>query len=210
MPTPFKMDKTKLKQFDLEETDCDNVIETCIYNLLVALGDDPEREGLKGTPDRVRRMYHEVFAGMKLTNSEIAQRYNKCFEEGATGDLVTIADIPIFSYCEHHIALMYNMKVHVGYIPKGKVIGLSKVARIADMVSRRLQLQERIGADIADVLEQVLDTDDIIVVIEGEHSCMTARGIKKPGTKTRTATLRGLFKTDGSLRQEFYSLVSKI
>ena len=152
-------------------------------------------------------MYHEVYAGMKYTNEQLAHKYDKCFEEGATGDLVTIADIPIFSYCEHHLALMYNMKVHVGYLPKGKVIGLSKVARIADMVGKRLQLQERIGADIADILEKILGTSDIIVVIEGEHSCMTARGIKKPGTKTRTATLRGVFKTDSDLRAEFYNLI---
>ena len=184
-------------------------IEKAIKDILVALGDDPDREGLKDTPKRVAKMYNEVFEGMCYTNDEIAEKFNKCFEDGATGDLVTIADIPIFSYCEHHIALMYNMKVHVGYLPKGKVIGLSKVARIADMVGKRLQLQERIGADIAEVLEKVLGTDDIIVVIEGEHSCMTARGVKKPGTRTRTATLRGLFKTDSSLRQEFYNLIGK-
>ena len=184
-------------------------IEKAIKDILVALGDDPDREGLKDTPKRVAKMYNEVFEGMCYTNDEIAEKFNKCFEDGATGDLVTIADIPIFSYCEHHIALMYNMKVHVGYLPKGKVIGLSKVARIADMVGKRLQLQERIGADIAEVLEKVLGTDDIIVVIEGEHSCMTARGVKKPGTRTKTATLRGLFKTDSSLRQEFYNLIGK-
>jgi len=182
-------------------------IQEAVKTILVALGDNPDREGLKDTPKRVAKMYAEVFEGMCYTNDEIAEKFNKCFEDGATGDLVTIADIPIFSYCEHHLALMYNMKVHVGYLPKGKVIGLSKVARIADMVGKRLQLQERIGADIADVLEKILGTDDIIVVIEGEHSCMTARGIKKPGTKTRTATLRGVFKTDSDLRNEFYSLV---
>lgn len=182
-------------------------IQEAIKTILVALGDDPDREGLKDTPKRVAKMYAEVFEGMCYTNAEIAEMFNKCFEEGATGDLVTIADIPIFSYCEHHMALMYNLKVHVGYLPKGKVIGLSKVARIADMVGKRLQLQERIGADIAEVLEMVVGTDDIIVVIEGEHSCMTARGIKKPGTKTRTATLRGVFKTDSDLRAEFYNLI---
>lgn len=183
-------------------------IEKSIKDILIALGDDPDREGLRDTPKRVAKMYAEVFEGMCYTNDEIAGMFNKCFTEGATGDLVTVADIPIFSYCEHHIALMYNMKVHVGYLPRGKVIGLSKIARIADMVGKRLQLQERIGADIADVLEKVLDTDDIIVVIEGEHSCMTARGIKKPGTMTRTATIRGVFKTDSDLRSEFYNLVS--
>ena len=209
MPVPFKMDRSKLIEIDIKEDDCDDVLEACIHNILVALGDDPYREGLKDTPLRVRKMYHEVYAGMKYTNEELAHKYDKCFEEGATGDLVTIADIPIFSYCEHHLALMYNMKVHVGYLPKGKVIGLSKVARIADMVGKRLQLQERIGADIADILEKILGTSDIIVVIEGEHSCMTARGIRKPGTKTRTATLRGVFKTDSDPRSEFYNLVQK-
>lgn len=184
-----------------------DAIQQAVKQILVALGDDPEREGLKDTPERVAKMYAEVFEGMCYTNDEIAEKFDKCFEEGATGDLVTIADIPIFSYCEHHIALMYNMRVHVGYIPSGKVIGLSKVARIADMVGKRLQLQERIGADIADILEKILGTDDIIVVIEGEHSCMTARGIKKPGTRTRTATIRGKFKYDSDLRSEFYSLV---
>jgi len=192
-----------MKQIDTE------AIQEAVKTILVALGDDPDREGLKDTPKRVAKMYAEVFEGMCYTNDEIADMFNKCFEEGATGDLVTIADIPIFSYCEHHLALMYNMKVHVGYLPKGKVIGLSKVARIADMVGKRLQLQERIGADIAEVLEKVLGTDDIIVVIEGEHSCMTARGIKKPGTKTRTATLRGVFKTDSDLRTEFYNLINQ-
>lgn len=184
-------------------------IEQAVKTILVALGDDPNREGLKDTPKRVAKMYAEVFEGMCYTNEEIANKFSKCFEEGATGDLVTMADIPIFSYCEHHLALMYNMKVHVGYLPKGKVIGLSKIARIADMVGKRLQLQERIGADIAEVLEMILGTDDIIVVIEGEHSCMTARGIKKPGTKTRTATLRGVFKSDSDLRSEFYELINQ-
>lgn len=192
-----------MKQIDTK------AIQEAVKTILVALGDDPNREGLKDTPKRVAKMYAEVFEGMCYTNEEIANKFNKCFEEGATGDLVTIADIPIFSYCEHHLALMYNMKVHVGYLPKGKVIGLSKVARIADMVGKRLQLQERIGADIAEVLELVLGTDDIIVVIEGEHSCMTARGVKKPGTKTRTATLRGVFKTDSDLRSEFYNLINQ-
>lgn len=192
------------------ETDSpEDIVRASIRNLLVVLGDNPDREGLKETPDRVMRMYKEVFEGMQYTNEEIGEMFNKCFEEVETGDLVAIGNIPIFSYCEHHMALMYNMTVHVGYIPNGKVIGLSKVARIADMVSKRLQLQERIGMDIADILQKVLGTKDIIVVIEGEHSCMTARGIKKIGSKTRTSAIRGAFSNDVSLRQEFYSLVGK-
>ena len=187
----------------------DEIIEKCIRNIITVLGDDPDREGLKDTPNRVMRMYKEIYEGMNYDNKEIAEKFNKCFEDVKTGDLVTVGDIPIFSMCEHHLALMYNMRVSVGYIPNGKVIGLSKVARIADMVSKRLQLQERIGADIAEILQMVLDTEDVIVVIDGEHSCMTARGIRKPGTLTRTASIRGRFKTDAQLRQEFYSLISK-
>lgn len=182
-------------------------VEQAVNLLIAALGDDPNREGLKDTPKRVAKMYQEVFEGMCYTNAEIAEMYNKCFEDVQAGDLVTVSDIPIFSYCEHHLALMYNMKVHVGYIPNGKVIGLSKIARIADMVSKRLQLQERIGTDIAEILHMVLETDDIIVVVEGEHSCMTARGIKKPGCRTRTSAIRGAFSDDTKLRQEFYDLV---
>lgn len=184
-------------------------IQEAVKMILEALGDDVNREGLVETPKRVAKMYKEVFEGMQYTNAEIASMFNKCFEDTSFGDLVTVSDIPIFSYCEHHLALMYNMKVHVGYIPNGKVIGLSKIARIADMVGKRLQLQERIGTDIAEVLNMILDTEDIIVVIEGEHSCMTARGIKKPGCKTRTSAIRGAFANDSNLRKEFYDLVIK-
>lgn len=184
------------------------LIENSIYNILLCLGEDPEREGLKETPSRVRRMYTEIFEGINYTNDEIASMYDKCFKDDIkTGDLVTIGHIPCFSYCEHHMALMYNLDISVGYISNDRVVGLSKVARIADMVCKRLQLQERIGSDIADILETVLNTEDIIVVISGEHSCMTARGIKKPGTLTKTATMRGKFDTDHALRSEFYSLI---
>lgn len=184
-----------------------NKIEVAVRMLLEALGDNPDREGLKETPKRVAKMYDEVFEGMKYTNNEIAQKFNKCFEDTTTGDLVVIENIPVFSYCEHHMALMYDMKVSVGYIPNGKVIGLSKVARIADMCAKRLQLQERIGTDIYEVLREILDTDNIIVVIEGSHSCMTARGIKKTGSKTKTACCKGQFFDNIALRQEFYSLI---
>lgn len=184
-----------------------DIIEKSIRNIIACIGDDPDRSGLVETPHRVFKMYEEIFEGMKYSNQDIAKMYNKCFEDITSDDLVTICNIPVFSTCEHHIALMYNMSVSVGYIPHNKVIGLSKVARIADMVCKRLQLQERIGTDIADILQMILDTNNIAVVIEGEHSCMTARGIKKTRTKTRTATLRGQFENDHDLRQEFYSLI---
>lgn len=203
------MNRAALISVDTEHDSSQDVIKKAIRNIIVALGDDPDREGLKETPDRVSRMYAEIYEGMRYTNDEIATMFNKCFEDVETGDLVAVGNIPIFSMCEHHMALMYNMVVHVGYIPRGKVIGLSKIARIADMVAKRLQLQERIGMDIADVLNKVLGTDDIIVVIEGEHSCMTARGIKKIGCKTRTSAIRGAFSDDVSLRQEFYNLVMR-
>ena len=172
-----------------------------VRGLLIALGDDPDREGLKDTPDRVARMYEEVFEGMNYTNHEIAQMFDKTFEEDLTfssenSDFVIVKDIDIFSYCEHHMALMYDMKVSVAYVPNGKVIGLSKIARIADMVSKRLQLQERIGTDIAEIMQEITGSEDVAVLIEGCHSCMTARGIKKTDAKTYTTTLRGRFQTD--------------
>lgn len=186
-----------------------NKVEQAVRMLLEALGDNPEREGLKETPKRVAKMYQEVFEGMCYTNDEIAQMFDKCFEDTTTGDLVVVGNIDVFSYCEHHIALMYDMKVSVGYIPNGRVIGLSKIARIADMCAKRLQLQERIGTDIYDVLRKVLRTDNIIVVIEGSHSCMTARGIKKTNSKTKTACCMGLFRENSDLRTEFYNLIKE-
>ena len=144
---------------------------------------------------------------MRYTNAEIAEKFSKCFDMPDNNDLVVVKDIEVFSYCEHHLALMYNMKVHVGYIPNGKVIGLSKIARICNMAAKRLQLQERLGADIAEILGIVTGSKDIIVVIEGEHSCMTARGIRASGAKTRTAAIRGLFENDSELRSEFYNLI---
>jgi len=182
-------------------------IEKSIREIIIALGDDPDREGLKDTPKRVANMYEEVFEGMNYTNDEIADMFNKTFEEDYysedSKDLVIVKDIEVFSYCEHHMALMYDMKVSVAYIPNGKVIGLSKIARIADMVAKRLQLQERIGNDIADVLQMVTGSEDVAVFIEASHSCMTARGIKNASAKTQTQTLRGQFKTDKDLLARF-------
>lgn len=180
-------------------------IKEHIRGILVALGDDPDREGLLETPERVAKMYEEVFEGMNYTNHEIAEMFGKTFEDkmsfdSDSRDMVVVRDIDVFSFCEHHMALMYDMKVTVAYIPKGKVIGLSKIARIADMVAKRLQLQERIGSDIAEVMQEILGSEDVAVVIEGTHSCMSARGIKKTQATTKTYTLRGLFKNDPFLQ----------
>ena len=179
------------------------LIKESVRNIIIALGDDPDRAGLIETPDRVARMYEEVFEGMNYSNQEIADMFNKTFDEDYydenSQDLVFVKDIEVFSYCEHHLALMYDMKVSVAYIPNGKVIGLSKIARIADMAAKRLQLQERIGNDIAEILQMVTGSEDVAVFIEASHSCMTARGIKNAGARTQTQTLRGKFKTDRDL-----------
>ena len=179
-----------------------------IRGILEALNDDPNREGLQETPERVARMYAEVFDGMCYTNAEIAERFGKTFEhEGEPGDIVLVRDIEIFSYCEHHLALMYDMKAHVAYIPNGRVIGLSKVARIAETAARRLQLQERLGRDIAEIISMATGSDDVAVLLEGSHSCMTARGIGKSAARTVTTTYRGRFAAEEALKLQLERMV---
>lgn len=184
-------------------------IETHIRGILVALGDDPDREGLIDTPARVARMYEEVFEGMNYSNEDIAQMFNKTFESPAStednkgrNDMVIVKDIEIFSYCEHHMALMYDMTATVAYLPTDRVVGLSKIARICDMAAKRLQLQERIGQDIADIMTMVTESEDVAVLIKGSHSCMTARGIKSTRAQTLTKTLRGRFDTDLQIQNQ--------
>lgn len=177
-----------------------------VKEILKLLGDDVDRPGLVKTPKRVAKAYSEIFEGMRYTNDEIAEMNNVCFEE-PSGALVTECNIPVYSMCEHHVLPMV-LKVSIGYIPNGKVIGLSKMARIADLVAKRLQLQEKIGTDISYIMKKVIGTEDVIVYIEGHHMCMDMRGIKKPGTVTRTACLSGKFDTDHALRQEFYNIVN--
>ncbi len=184
-------------------------IQTHIRGILVALGDDPEREGLKDTPQRVARMYAEVFEGMNYSNHEIAQMFNKTFEQSSpltnsAEDMVLVKDIEVFSFCEHHMALMYDMKVTVAYLPKGRVIGLSKIARIADMAAKRLQLQERLGTDIAEIMQEVTGSDSVAVKIQGSHSCMTMRGIKNASAQTVTTTLTGQFKDNPTLQARLF------
>lgn len=184
-----------------------DAIREHIRGILIALGDDPDREGLRETPDRVARMYGEVFEGMNYTNHEIAQMFNKSFQDdlslsAARRDIVLVRDIPVFSYCEHHIALMYDMSVSVAYIPRERVLGLSKIARICDMAAKRLQLQERIGSDIAEIICEAAETEDVAVIIHGTHSCMSARGIKKEAASTVTTTFRGRFETEAAMQQQ--------
>ena len=184
-----------------------------IRGILIALGDDPDREGLKETPDRVARMYEEVFEGMNYSNHEIAEMFNKSFQDDLSvgpdrKDIVLVRDIPIFSYCEHHIALMYDMHISVAYIPNGRVLGLSKIARICDMAAKRLQLQERIGSDVAEIMTEAAGTADVAVIIHGTHSCMSARGIKKDAASTVTTILRGRFETDAVLQNQLYMMLA--
>lgn len=189
-----------MKNFDLK------LIEDSVRNILIALGEDPDREGLVETPKRVAKMYDEVFEGMKYSNDEIAEMFSKCFIEDYDGMIIE-KDIPTFSYCEHHMALMYNMNVSLAYIPKGKVIGLSKIVRIVDMVSKRLQLQERLTKDIGDIIMKSCSTDSVAVIVSGEHSCVTTRGIKKNGEKTVTTYFTGDFKNNNELRKEFLNSI---
>lgn len=191
-----------------------------VFKEFLTIVDDPNRPGLVETPKRVVKYWCELLEGQLYTNKEIAEMYNKCFDldtdeddsflsknSGLKRDLVVETNIPIFSHCEHHLALMYDMKVAIAYIPKDKVIGLSKMGRIAEMCAKRLQLQEKIGEDINEVMRIVLGTDDVAVVIEGKHGCMTARGVKSREAVTRTACLRGKFNSSSDLRSELYSLI---
>jgi GTP cyclohydrolase I len=186
-------------------------IEEHVRGILEALGDNPDREGLKDTPMRVANMFAEVFEGMNYSNNDIVDMMNRTFDEDLdikahSKDMVVMKDIELFSYCEHHMALMYNMKATVAYIPKEKVIGLSKIARIVDMVSKRLQLQERICSDVAEIMMKITESEDVAVIIKGEHSCMTTRGIKKTGAKTMTTNFKGRFMTDESLYLKLMAL----
>ena len=184
-------------------------IAKLIKQLLIELQDDPNRPGLVGTPERVARMYEEILEGQRYTNDEIAQMFDVTFDTNTvkSDQLVVEKDITAFSLCEHHLALMYDMKVSIGYIPKGKVIGLSKLNRIVDLCAKRLQLQEKICEDIADVVSKVVGTDDVAVFISGKHACVTSRGIKDTQASTSSSVLKGKFRELPSLRAEFLSLI---
>lgn len=176
-------------------------IEEHIRGILIALGEDPDREGLAETPQRVARMYEEIFAGIQYSNHDIAEMFNKRFGAPKNAGPVVVRDIEVFSCCEHHMALMYDMSVNVAYVPRGKVIGLSKIARICDLAAKRLQLQERLGSDIAEILSEAAGTPDVGVVIAGTHSCMTARGIRNASARTVTQTFCGKFLDDWNLQR---------
>ena len=174
-------------------------LENAIREMIIALGDDPTREGLVDTPKRAAGMYAELLEGMNYTNDEIAIMFDKTFDEDSLTDsknIVVIKDIDIFSFCEHHLALMYDMTVDIAYRPNGKVIGLSKLARIADMVAKRLQLQERITNDILEIVSKITNSKDVYVRVEGCHSCVSARGIKKKSYTITKASIGDIKESD--------------
>ena len=178
--------------------------EAAVRELLIAVGEDPDREGLVETPARVARAYEEVFAGLR-EDPEI--HLEKSFSENHR-ELVLVRDIPIYSTCEHHLVPFYG-EAHIGYIPgpDGKVTGLSKLARVADMYAKRPQVQERLTAQIADAIVEKLGASAVIVVIECEHLCMAMRGIRKPGATTTTSAVRGGFQNNAASRAEVLSLI---
>lgn len=179
-------------------------IENAIREILYAIGEDPDREGLVDTPSRIARMYEEIFGGMKVNPKDHLQVF---FQEGDHEELVLVKDIPFYSTCEHHLVPFFG-KAHVAYLPKdGKLTGLSKLARVVDDVAKRPQLQERITGTVAETIMEVLDPYGVIVVVEAEHMCMTMRGIKKPGSKTVTSSVRGVFKNDPKARSEAMTLI---
>jgi len=177
-------------------------LEYHIREILKLIGEDVEREGLQDTPARVARMYEEIFAGYAVDPRDVM---GTAFDERHE-ELVMVKDIVYYSQCEHHMAPFFG-KIHIGYLPSGKIAGISKLARLAEAVTRRLQVQERITSQIADIMEEVLNPKGVMVVVEGEHLCMCARGVKKPGSKTVTSAVRGEFRTNAALRSEFLELL---
>ncbi|MDQ4127703.1 MAG: GTP cyclohydrolase I FolE [Actinomycetota bacterium] len=178
-------------------------IEHAVREILAAIGEDPEREGLRDTPRRVAGAYEFLFAGL---GEDPVRHLDLGFEENHR-EMVLIRDIPLYSICEHHL-LPFIGKAHVGYIPNERVAGLSKLARVVEGYSRRPQLQERLTAQIADALHKELETRGAIVVVEADHLCMTMRGVQKPGSVTVTSAVRGIYAEDQRTRQEAISLIT--
>ncbi len=177
-------------------------LEDAVRKILAAVGENPEREGLLDTPKRVAKMYAEMFSGLR---ADPARHLRVTFPE-TYDELVLVRDIAFTSMCEHHL-LPFSGRAHVGYLPNGKVTGLSKLARVVDEVARRPQVQERMTQQIADLMESELGTAGAVVVVQAEHSCMSIRGVRKPGSETVTSAVRGVFKTSASSRAEVMSLI---
>ncbi len=180
-------------------------IRNAVRDILEAIGEDPDREGLIDTPDRVARMYEEIFSGL---HEDPRDHLKVVFQDEEHEELVIVKDIPFYSSCEHHIVPFYG-KAHIAYLPKdGRLTGLSKLARLIETLAKRPQLQERITKDAADIIMEELSPHGVIVIIEAEHMCMTMRGVKKPGSKTITSAVRGIFEKDIPARAEAMSLIN--
>jgi GTP cyclohydrolase I len=179
-------------------------IERAVREILAAVGEDPDRSGLLETPKRVARMYAELFSGLR---SQPGMHLQRVFEE-RFDELVLVRDISFNSMCEHHL-LPFMGTAHVGYLPNGRVAGLSKLARVVEEISRRPQVQERMTDQIADLLASELNAKGVVVVLEATHTCMTIRGVRKPGSLTVTSAVRGMFKTNVSSRAEVMSLINR-
>ncbi len=179
-------------------------IETAVRLLLEGIGEDVNREGLVGTPDRIARMCEEIYGG---TDEEVAVHLSKTFP-AAGNEIVLEKDISLYSMCEHHLLPFYG-KAHVAYVPDGRVVGLSKLARTVEAFARRPQIQEQLTAQVADALMTYLKPKGSMVVIEAEHMCMTMRGIKKPGARTMTYVCRGVFEKDQALCDRVFSMISR-
>lgn len=179
-----------------------NRIREAVRLMLEGIGEDPDREGLRETPDRIARMYEEIFAGMKADGKE---ELSKVFS-AENSEMVLEKDITFYSMCEHHMLPFYG-KAHVAYIPDGRVVGLSKLARTVEVYAKRLQIQERMTGEIADTVMEYLAPKGVMVVVEAEHMCMTMRGVKKPGSKTVSIATRGVFADDETLRSRFFQML---
>ena len=193
-----------LQPVDLETRH--QMIREAVRNILIAVGENPDREGLLQTPERIAKMYDEILSGNQIEPKDYLL---KQFTEDKHGEIVIVKDIPVYSMCEHHMLPFYG-KAHVAYIPKdGVITGLSKLARTVEGYARRLQLQERLTSQVADAIMEVLHPLGALVVIEAEHMCMTMRGVQKPGSKTITSAVRGAFERDTKTRAEAMSLINR-
>ncbi len=179
-------------------------IKRAVKEIILAVGEDISRPGLEDTPDRIAEMYAELFSGL---GKDPAEELSTSFEEGHR-EMVILKDIPFYSLCEHHFLPFFGA-AHVGYIPSGRILGLSKVARALEVLARRPQVQERLTTQLADAMMKVVSPVGVAVVVEAEHLCMTMRGGKKPGSNIMTSAMRGSFEEDSSLRNEFFSILQR-
>lgn len=180
-------------------------IQKAVQEIISALGENPQREGLLETPQRIAEAYEELFSGLGKDPREVL---NVSFEKPTTHEMVVLKDIPFYSVCEHHF-LPFHGVAHVGYIPQDRVVGVSKLARVVEILARRPQMQERLTSEVAETIMEVLQPKGVAVVIEAEHLCMTMRGIQKPGSRMVTSANRGIFRERAETRAEFFSILGE-